>query len=105
MPPAQALELATIGSARALGLDDEIGSLEPGKRADLVVVSLEGSPFLPWEDPAAAVVLGGSPQRVAATLVGGEIRYERGAFDWHELRQSGVEARDRLLGLAPSRSR
>jgi 5-methylthioadenosine/S-adenosylhomocysteine deaminase len=99
----EALELATLGSARALGLADEVGSIEPGKHADLVVVSLEGSPFLPWEDPAAAVVLGGSPQRVAATLVDGEIRYERGAFDWHELRQKGVEARNRLLGLATSR--
>jgi cytosine/adenosine deaminase-related metal-dependent hydrolase len=99
-----ALELATLGSARALGLEDEVGSLEPGKRADLVVVSLEGSPFLPWEDPAAAVVLGGSPERVTATLVDGEIRYERGAFDWHELRQNGVQARDRLLGLPLSRS-
>jgi 5-methylthioadenosine/S-adenosylhomocysteine deaminase len=95
----QALELATLGSARALGLDDEIGSILPGKRADLAVVSLEGSPFLPWEDPAAAVVLGGSPERVTATLVNGEIRYERGAFDWHELRRKGAEARDRLLGL------
>jgi 5-methylthioadenosine/S-adenosylhomocysteine deaminase len=101
----EALELATLGSARALGLDGEIGSLQPGKHADLVVLSLEGSPFLPWEDPAAAVVLGGSPQRVTATLVEGEIRYERGAFDWHELRQRGVEARDRLLGLPAGRSR
>ncbi len=101
---AEALELATLGSARALRLDTEIGSLEPGKRADLVVVSLEGSPFLPWEDPAAAVVLGGSPERVTATLVDGEIRYERGAFDWHELRQKGAEARDRLLSLPPGRS-
>ena len=98
----EALELATLGSARALGLGDEIGSLEPGKRADLAVVSLEGSPFLPWEDPAAAVVLGGSPERVTATLVDGEIRYERGAFDWHELRQNGGKARDRLLGPPPS---
>jgi 5-methylthioadenosine/S-adenosylhomocysteine deaminase len=101
----EALELATLGSARALGLESEVGSLEAGKRADLVVVSLEGSPFLPWEDPAAAVVLGGSPGRVTATLVEGEIRYERGAFDWHELRQNGVDARDRLLGLSRSRSR
>ena len=96
---AEALELATLGSARTLGLDAEVGSLEPGKRADLVVVSLEGSPFVPWEDPAAAVVLGGSPERVAATLVDGEVRYERGAFDWHELRQNGENARGRLLGL------
>ncbi len=94
---AEALELATIGSARALGLADEVGTLEPGKRADLTVVSLEGSPFLPWEDPAAAVVLGGSPGRVAATLVDGEVRYERGAFDWHELRRRGTSARKRLL--------
>jgi 5-methylthioadenosine/S-adenosylhomocysteine deaminase len=100
----EALELATLGSARALGLGDEVGSLEPGKRADLVVVSLEGSPFVPWEDPAAAVVLGGSPQRVAATLVDGEVRYERGAFDWHELRQRGTSARGRLLGLSENRS-
>jgi cytosine/adenosine deaminase-related metal-dependent hydrolase len=99
----QALELATLGSARALGLDGEVGSIEPGKRADLAVVSLDGSPFLPWEDPAAAVVLGGSPERVTATLVDGEIRYERGAFDWHELRRKGAEARDRLLGMPPSR--
>jgi 5-methylthioadenosine/S-adenosylhomocysteine deaminase len=99
----EALELATLGSARALGLGDEIGSLEPGKRADLVVVSLEGSPFVPWEDPAAAVVLGGSPPRVAATLVDGEVRYERGAFDWHELRQRGTSARGRLLGLPENR--
>ena len=64
--PREALELATLGSARALGLDDEIGSLTPGKQADLAVVSLAGSPFLPWEDPAAAVVLGGAPDRVVA---------------------------------------
>src|SRR5262249_41128273 len=76
----EALGLATLGSAKALGLDAEIGSLELGKRADLTIVSLEGSPFLPWEDPAAAVVLGGSPDRVTATLVGGEVRYERGGF-------------------------
>ena len=61
--PARVLELATLGSAAALNLDDEIGSLEPGKRADLAVVSLDGSPYLPWEDPAGAVVMGGSASR------------------------------------------
>jgi 5-methylthioadenosine/S-adenosylhomocysteine deaminase len=95
---AEALELATLGSARALGLGDEIGSLEPGKRADVTVVSLEGSPFLPWEDPAVAVVLGGSRSRVLTTVVDGTVRYERGDFDWRELQQKGVSARSRLLG-------
>ena len=98
MSPARVLELATLGSAAALGLDDEIGSLEPGKQADLAVVSLDGSPYVPWEDPAGAVVMGGSASRVLLTLVGGEVRYEAETFPWHELRQRGIEARAKLLG-------
>ena len=93
----EALELATLGAARALRLEDEIGSLSPGKRADLTVVSLAGSPYLPWEDPAAAVVFGGSPDRVLLTLVDGEERYRKGGFGWHELRRSAAAARARLL--------
>ena len=98
MSAERVLELATLGSASALGLDDELGSLEPGKQADLAVVSLEGSPYVPWEDPAAAVVMGGSASRVLLTLVGGEVRYEPGTSLWHELRQKGIEARAKLLG-------
>lgn len=94
---AEALELATLGSARALALDHEVGSLAPGKRADLAVVSLEGSPYLPWEDPATAVVFGGSPERVRTTLVEGEVRYERGDFEWPDLRRRAADARSRML--------
>jgi cytosine/adenosine deaminase-related metal-dependent hydrolase len=97
----EALELATLGSARALGRDGEIGSLAPGKSADLAVVSLSGSPYYPWEDPAAAVVFGGSPDRVAATFVGGKVRYERGVFEWHDLHRSAARARARMLAPAP----
>jgi cytosine/adenosine deaminase-related metal-dependent hydrolase len=98
-----ALELATLGAARALGLDDETGSLAAGKRADLAVVSLAGSPFLPWEEPTTAVVFGGSPDRVLLTLVAGEVRYEEGGFAWHELRRSASAARARLLSNVPPR--
>jgi 5-methylthioadenosine/S-adenosylhomocysteine deaminase len=93
----EALELATLGGARALGLDDEIGSLVPGKRADLAVVSLAGSPYLPWEDPAVAVVFGGSPERVQLSLVDGEARYEKGGFGWLEVRNTAASARESLL--------
>jgi cytosine/adenosine deaminase-related metal-dependent hydrolase len=96
----EALELATLGSARALGLEDEIGSLVPGKQADITVISLTGSPYYPWEDPAAAVVFGGSPDRVAATFVGGKVRYERGVFEWHDLHRSAARARARMLAPA-----
>lgn len=98
----EALELATLGAARALGLDAVTGSLVEGKRADLTVVSLQGSPFLPWEDPAGAVVLGGSPSRVLLTLVDGTERYRRGTTEWHELIAAAQAARSRLLASAPA---
>ena len=94
---AHALELATLGGARVLGMDHEVGSLVPGKHADLAVVSLEGSPFDPVEDPATAVVLGGSPDRVAATLVHGEDRYRRGTSAWPDSRRAARRARSRML--------
>jgi len=97
LTPAEALELGTLGSARALGLDSETGSLVPGKRADLAVVSLEDSSYLPWEDPAGAVVFGGSPDRVLATYVDGEVRYEKGGMNWHELTAAARSARRAML--------
>jgi 5-methylthioadenosine/S-adenosylhomocysteine deaminase len=93
----EALELATLGGARALGLEDDTGSLVPGKWADLVVLSLEGSPLDPVEDPATAVVLGGSPDRVLATLVGGEERYRKGMTAWPDSRRAARSARSRML--------
>jgi hypothetical protein len=56
-----------------------------------------GSPYLPWEDPAAAVVFGGSPDRVVATFVDGEPRYEKGGFEWHELTAAALHARRAML--------
>jgi cytosine/adenosine deaminase-related metal-dependent hydrolase len=94
---ARALELATLGGARVLGLEHEVGSLVPGKSADLAVVSLEGSPLDPVEDPVAAVVLGGSPDRVAATLVAGEDRYRRGTSAWPDTTRAARSARSSML--------
>ncbi len=92
-----ALELATLGGARVLGLEAELGSLVPGKWADLVVVSLDDSPLAPIEDPVVAAVLGGSPERVAATLVAGEDRYRRGTSAWPDSRRAARRARSRML--------
>jgi 5-methylthioadenosine/S-adenosylhomocysteine deaminase len=99
----ETLELGTLGSARALGLDAEIGSLVAGKRADFAIVSLEGPAYLPWEDPAGAVVLGGSPGRVIATYVDGEARYEKGGMDWQELTAAAHSARRAMLAQVAAR--
>ena len=92
-----ALELATLGGARALGLDDSVGSLVPGKKADLTVLSLSETSFIPWEDPVTGAVLAGSPHGVIATLVSGKPRYEKGGKTWHELIDAARSARSRLL--------
>jgi cytosine/adenosine deaminase-related metal-dependent hydrolase len=103
MTATEALELGTLGGAQALGLDSEVGSLVPGKRADLAVVSPAGSSYLPWENPAGAVVFSGSPDRVVATYVGGELRYERGGMDWQELTAAAHSARRAMLAPPAAR--
>ena len=97
-----ALRLATLDAARALRLDERVGTLAAGKRADLAVVSLAGSPYHPVEDPAAAVVFGGSPERVLATVVDGETRYtSEDEKTWQEVRNTASAARQRMLGPRP----
>jgi 5-methylthioadenosine/S-adenosylhomocysteine deaminase len=94
-----ALRLATTDAARALRIDGEVGTLTPGKRADLAVVSLAGSPYHPVEDPAAAVVFGGSPERVLATIVDGQTRYRGEDEDtWREVRSTASAVRRKMLG-------
>jgi cytosine/adenosine deaminase-related metal-dependent hydrolase len=102
MMAGEALELGTLGGAQALGLEAEIGSLAPGKRADLTAVSLADSPYSPVEDPAAALVFGGSPERVLATFVDGEARYVKGGMDWHELTVAAHSARRAMLAVPPA---
>ncbi len=98
----EALRLATADAARALRLDDQVGTLAAGKRADLTVVSLAGSPYHPVEDPEAAVVFGGSPERVLATVVDGETRYTNEDEDtWQEVRNTASAARERMLTPRP----
>ncbi|MEF8776426.1 MAG: amidohydrolase family protein [Haloarculaceae archaeon] len=75
---AKALEWATIGSAEVMGMADEIGSVEPGKRADLVTLDLGPNPVLPESAPYY-VVSAASRADVTRTVVDGEVVFERGA--------------------------
>lgn len=67
------LELATRGGARALGLDAEVGSLEPGKKADLIVVDVQRAHVAPTSDPASALVYAARASDVRDVLVDGRV--------------------------------
>jgi cytosine/adenosine deaminase-related metal-dependent hydrolase len=69
----QALELATLGGARALGLSDEIGSLETGKRADLIVVDPRTVHTAPSPDPVSALVYAAQSRDVRHVMVDGRL--------------------------------
>ena len=75
------LELATLGGARALGIDDKVGSLEIGKRADIVAVDLSSSHQAPGGNPISAVVNTCTSADVLMTMVDGNILYEKNK--WH----------------------
>jgi len=73
--PYQALELATIGSARAMLLEDEIGTLEAGKRADVILLDLMQPEMVPWHEDnlLANLVYSGSGRLVHTVLVDGRV--------------------------------
>ncbi len=72
-------EMATLGGAVALGLERETGSLEPGKKADIVLLDLE-RPWNPYEmsDIYSSIVYTGSPENVQSVLVDGRWLYRNG---------------------------
>ncbi|MBM3940217.1 MAG: amidohydrolase family protein [SAR202 cluster bacterium] len=70
---ADALRMATIGGAEALGLEDRIGSLTPGKLADVIVVDPSGVNFAPRGDLVSQLVFCGQPANVRDVIVGGRV--------------------------------
>jgi 5-methylthioadenosine/S-adenosylhomocysteine deaminase len=68
-----ALEMATIGGARALGMGAQIGSLEPGKRADLIIVSMRSARQTPMYDPISHLVYVTRGDDVQTTIVHGRV--------------------------------
>jgi len=68
-----ALEMATIRGARALGMDAQIGSIEPGKRADLILVDVSGARQTPMYDPVSHLVYVARGDDVRTTIVNGRI--------------------------------
>jgi 5-methylthioadenosine/S-adenosylhomocysteine deaminase len=105
MSAERVLAMATLGGAKALGLDDEIGSLEPGKRADVQVLS---APLVSPDEASLAprhLVYSASPADVRTVLVGGQVvvaegRLVRGSLP--EIQREAMRRRPTLLARAGS---
>ena len=78
LPAMQVLEMTTINGARALGMDDNIGSLEHGKLADMIAVDFSAIEMQPCYDPVSHLVYVAGREHVSHTWVAGELCYERG---------------------------
>lgn len=74
----EVLRSATVGGARALGLEGQIGELREGSQADFAVVSLDGAHQIPTYDPESALVFSSSARDVTATVVAGREVYRDG---------------------------
>ncbi|MCP2098511.1 MULTISPECIES: amidohydrolase family protein [Actinosynnema] len=98
MTSRQALEAATINGARALGMADEIGSLTPGKQADLVVLRADRPGIAPVHDPVGAVVQSADRGDVETVLVAGRAVKRDGRLlrDPTDLLARAGRVRDRL---------
>jgi 5-methylthioadenosine/S-adenosylhomocysteine deaminase len=76
LPAKVLLRMATIEGARALKMDDRIGSLEPGKRADLVAVDLSGARTQPLWDVFSTLVYAVKESDVSLTMVEGRVLWD-----------------------------
>ena len=101
LPAGQVLRMATIDGARALGLGSELGSLEAGKRADVIIVRLNEPHTSPTGDPVSTIVYSAVPTDVATVIIDGQVvMRERKllTLDQHEvIEQANSEAEELML--------
>jgi 5-methylthioadenosine/S-adenosylhomocysteine deaminase len=96
----EVLEYATVEGARANGLDAKVGTLTPGKQADLIMLRTDRINVTPLNDPATAVVTGMDTGNVDTVLIAGRVMKRRGRLlhvDWPAVRRMAAESRDYVV--------
>jgi cytosine/adenosine deaminase-related metal-dependent hydrolase len=94
------LAYATVEGARANGLDAKIGTLTPGKQADLILLRTDRLNVTPLNDPATAVVAGMDTGNVDTVLIAGRVMKRHGELlhvDWPAVRRMAAESRDHVV--------
>lgn len=101
LPAHAVLEMATLNGARALGLDQRVGSLVPGKRADIAAICFEALELAPCYDPASHIAYVAGREHVTHVWVDGELLVENGGLtriDARELAAKAAYWKDRIHG-------
>src|ERR1700730_16186789 len=99
----EVLEFATIEGARANGLDKKIGTLTPGKEADIIILRTDRLNVMPLNNAVGAVVTSMGPQNVDTVLIAGKVMKRNGqmlGLDFARLERLGDESRDRVYAAA-----
>jgi cytosine/adenosine deaminase-related metal-dependent hydrolase/ribose/xylose/arabinose/galactoside ABC-type transport system permease subunit len=94
------LAYATVEGARANGLDAKVGTLTPGKQADLILLRTDRLNVTPLNDPATAVVAGMDTGNVDTVLIAGRVMKRHGELlhvDWPAVRRMAAESRDHVV--------
>jgi 5-methylthioadenosine/S-adenosylhomocysteine deaminase len=99
IPAKQAVKIATINGAKALGLEQITGSIEAGKQADLVVIDTSGVRYCPKTNLLHHFVYSGSDADVKLTMVGGDILYENGNITFGDIEEIKAKASEHAKKL------
>ena len=91
MSARQFVKMATLDAARVLGMDDRLGSLEPGKQADVIAVDISKSHMIPTHYPYSTLVHTANQENILATMVAGEFLYEN--REWRGIDHQRIYAR------------
>jgi 5-methylthioadenosine/S-adenosylhomocysteine deaminase len=100
LPAREAIWMATREGARALGMQSEIGSIETGKRADLILVGRQGAHAAPDVDPWSTIAYAARGSDVRLTMVDGEIVGRAGALTAMDVVEVSRTAREAAVELA-----
>ncbi len=96
----QAIEMATLGGAVAMGIDKKVGSLEPGKLADVILIDLQGLSLTPASNPVSNLVYSGSGDAVDTVIVNGRILMQDKrllTMDEEKIKKKSIEHAANLL--------
>lgn len=103
LPSIELVKMATIGGAKVLGIDDEVGSIEVGKKADLVLIETQSVNMQPIYDYYSTIVYSSNPSNVDTVIINGDIVVKDRQLisgDFNKIRKDLLELKNKISEVA-----